>query len=355
MAEKISRPIFTNADECHHYRNADTNTHKVGVLLSLCAERVVMLSATPFNLRSSDLFNQLNMLNPALFPDEHMFNILIKQIRNVNQSIALLRKRDVTVFPELLQVLSELQPMVKGNQSVCLEFENLYNSLTGGEVLDIPQIIRYEKMLNLLNPIASSFTRTLKRDAISHRVTREVRTLEVHFTNEEYDIYRGFIDVNMLRHQLNGVSERAFGLITNGLERIAASSIVALERNINHFMHLSDVNLEDNEVLESDLGLDATSVDKMLSLLKAEYQGLIHKIHDVKIVSRMEAIKKLSELRIREHQNNLIGANTKDAERLHKAIAKEQKKTVEKLRILEEKRKLGSSSFLQGIVLLEII
>lgn len=281
--EELGEPFIQMliVDECHHYRNADTNTHKVGALLSLCAERVVMLSATPFNLRSSDLFNQLNMLNPALFPDEHMFNILIKQIRNVNQSIALLRKRDVTVFPKLLQMLSELQPMVKGNQSICLEFENLYNSLAGGEVLDIPQIIRYEKMLNLLNPIASSFTRTLKRDAISHRVTREVRTLEVHFTNEEYDIYRSFIDVNMLRHQLNGVSERAFGLITNGLERIAASSIVALERNINHFMHLSDVNLEDNEVLESDLGLDAASVDKMVSVLKAEYQGLIHKIHDL--------------------------------------------------------------------------
>lgn len=77
--------------------------------------------------------------------------------------------------------------------------------------------------------------------------------------------------------------------------------------------------------------------------------------NDVKIVSRMEAIKKLSELRIKEHQNNLIGANTKDTERLHKAIAKEQKKTVEKLRILEEKRKLGTSSFLQGVVLLELI
>lgn len=70
--EELGEPFIQMliVDECHHYRNADTNTHKVGALLSLCAERVVMLSATPFNLRSSDLFNQLNMLNPALFPDE---------------------------------------------------------------------------------------------------------------------------------------------------------------------------------------------------------------------------------------------------------------------------------------------
>ena len=294
--EELGEPFIQMliVDECHHYRNADTNTHKMGALLSLCSDRVVMLSATPYNLRSSDLFNQLNMLNPALFPDEHMFNILIKQIRNVNQSIALLRRRDVTVFPELLQILSELRPMIAGNQSIYQEFEKLYNSVAGGDILDIAQIIQYEKILNFLNPLASSFTRTLKRDAIAHRVTREVRTIEVHFTNEEFEIYRNFIDVNMLRHQLKGVSERAFGLITNGLERIAASSIVALERNINHFMHISDVDIEDNEVFESDLGLDAASVGKMLNVLKEEYQELIQKIHALNGVdSKYDALRTL--------------------------------------------------------------
>ena len=98
-----------------------------------------------------------------------------------------------------------------------------------------------------------------------------------------------------------------------------------------------------------------TVADEETDKLLENIESFLIRSNDVKIVSRMEAIKKLSELRIREHQNNLIGANPKDTERLHKAIAKEQKKTAEKLRILEEKRKWGSSSSLQGVVLLEVI
>jgi len=264
-------------DECHHYRNPETNTHKVGALLSLCADRVVMLSATPFNLRSDDLYNQLNMLNPALFPDEHTFNILIKQIRNVNKSIVLLRKQNRDDMTELLSILDELRPMTENNPAIQQEFEELYADLITGEPLDISAVVRYEKMLNLLNPIASSFTRTLKRDAIPHRVTRDVRTFEVHFTDAEAEIYQEFIDVNMLRHQLNGVSERAFGLIVNGLERIAASSVVALERNIRHFISKADLDTED--VITNDLGLDDTAAAGLRGVLQQSYQSLIAKVH----------------------------------------------------------------------------
>ena len=264
-------------DECHHYRNADTNTHKVGALLSLCADRVIMLSATPYNLRSDDLFNQLNMLNPALFPDENTFNILVKQIRNVNQSIVLLRKQNKEVIPELLVMLEELRPMAENNTAIWQDYEELYARLSAGESMEIPSVVRYEKMLNLLNPIASSFTRTLKRDAIPHRITRDVRTFEVHFTEEEAEIYREFIDVNMLRHQLNGVSERAFGLIANGLERIAASSVVALERNIRHFMSKADLDTED--VLVNDLGMDDSAASGLRAVLQKSYQSLISKVH----------------------------------------------------------------------------
>ena len=76
--EALGEPFikFLVIDECHHYRNQKTNTHKTGALLSRCSERVVMLSATPYNLKSSDLYYQLHMLNPALFPEEKVFDEL---------------------------------------------------------------------------------------------------------------------------------------------------------------------------------------------------------------------------------------------------------------------------------------
>jgi len=277
--DEVGEPFiqFLIIDECHHYRNPETNTHRIGRILSMCAERVVMLSATPYNLDSADLFNQLHLLNPFLFPDEKVFHELAKQIRNVNRCISLLRDRSGESDEEMMTLLNELQPLINHNETIENDLDELRKHISRGDVLDIKQVVRYENTLKMLNPLASSFTRTLKREALEHRVTREVRTLDVQFTEAEAKIYQDFIDVNMLRHELNGVSEKAFGLIANGLERIAASSVVALERNIASFMKKADLDFE--EILQSDLGLDESSADTMRDLLAQRYRELIDQIH----------------------------------------------------------------------------
>lgn len=279
-------------DECHHYRNPETSTHRVGAFLSMCAERVIMLSATPYNLHSSDLFNQLNMLNPALFPAEDVFAELRRQIRNVNTCISLLRDKSPTARLELSENLALLHPLAEHNQLIKRDFEELLDHIERADDLSIKDIVKYESTLNLLNPISSSFTRTLKRDAIEHRVTRDVRTIEVHLTDAEAKIYNDFVEVNMLRHEYNGVSERAFGLIANGLERIAASSVVALERNVYHFMKKAGLDVE--EVLENDLGLNESLSLTMRDILKQKYYDLIVQIHALNGVdTKYDAFKKL--------------------------------------------------------------
>ena len=120
------------------------------------------------------------------------------------------------------------------------DYLRLYDKIKDGEVLGTNDKVDFERVASLLNPIATSFTRTLKRDAIEHRVTRETMTLEVHYTPQEADIYNSFLETNLLRYRMFGVSERAFGLILNGLERIAASSIIALEKNIKRFINMPD-------------------------------------------------------------------------------------------------------------------
>ncbi|MCD8151165.1 MAG: SNF2-related protein [Clostridiales bacterium] len=198
--EENGEPIFKMliVDECHHYRNPGTNTYKIGELLSLGSERVLMLSATPFNLRSDDLYNQLHMLNPALFPELPVFNQLLRQIRNVNQAIANVKKDDAASRNVLINCAKELKPIADANEYVAADFNRLYGKIVTGEILTVKEKVDFERIVNLLNPIASSFTRTLKRDAIEHRVTRETMTLEVHFTPQETDVYHSFLETNLL-------------------------------------------------------------------------------------------------------------------------------------------------------------
>ena len=73
-----------------------------------------------------------------------------------------------------------------------------------------------------------------------------------------------------------GVSERAFGLIVNGLERIAASSIIALEKNIKRFMYMSDEAFA--SMLSEEGEIDLKSVRAMKKLLQESYSELFDKI-----------------------------------------------------------------------------
>lgn len=281
-------------DECHHYRNPGTNTHKFGSMLSLCSERVVMLSATPFNLRSDDLYNQLHMLNPSLFPDQQIFNQLLKQIRNVNQSIALVKKDDVESREKLVCFVNELKEIADSNRFISKEFDSLYEKITDGEVLTVKDKVDFEKIVGKLNPIATSFTRTLKRDAIKHRVTREIMTLEVHYSSQETDVYNSFLETNLERYKIFGVSERAFGLILNGLERIAASSIVALQKNIKKYINMPVEAFA--EMMSDEDIIDNKTAKAMIQMLKESYSDLLDKIKMVgNSDSKYDAFRKLVE------------------------------------------------------------
>jgi hypothetical protein len=77
--------------------------------------------------------------------------------------------------------------------------------------------------------------------------------------------------------------------------------------------------------------------------------------NDIKIVSRIKAIQSLSDLRIREKENDLIGADDREAEKIKRSIKKEKEKTRSKLEILEKKRKLGCSSSLLGLCVLDVV
>jgi hypothetical protein len=48
-------------DETHHMRNSDTESNVLGNILSSMTNMMLMLSATPLNLKDEDLFNQLHI------------------------------------------------------------------------------------------------------------------------------------------------------------------------------------------------------------------------------------------------------------------------------------------------------
>ncbi len=64
-------------DEAHYLRNPESKSAKLGQLLRAVSDNIVLLSATPINLRSEDLFHLLNLVDPDSFGVKEVFPLVL--------------------------------------------------------------------------------------------------------------------------------------------------------------------------------------------------------------------------------------------------------------------------------------
>ena len=232
MAAERLEPIWSLVivDEAHHMRNSGTESNQVGHLISMLTQMLVMLSATPLNLRDEDLFNQMTILNPALFPDKQTFEALIAPVKSLNKIRRLISMRDPETKAEVLREIQDMSSegigkIIRNHEGV-LELEH---RITHSEPLSSEEVAYYDRVLTSLSPLDSSFTRTLKRESMSHRVTREVIKVPVELTEREYAFYLKTITAVQEAYLQRGGNPIALGFITNMPMRMLTSSIPAMK------------------------------------------------------------------------------------------------------------------------------
>lgn len=238
---------MTVIDESHHMRNAETESNVVGNLLSVLSETMIMLSGTPLNLRDEDLFQQLHILNPAMFPDAQTFSALLGPIKAINRCRRLLAERSTAVYRDVLDELNQLNasPIGAGNLWTHPTLQRLVVSLNSGSPLTSSEIAQYDRFFTSLSPLDQTFTRTLKREAIDHRVTREVVKVPVKLSEKEMEIHEGIIRAVEKAFLDRGGDPRVLGFISNMPRRMVSSCIPAMKSYIDWALENDQVLLDD--------------------------------------------------------------------------------------------------------------
>lgn len=174
-------------DEAHYLRNKDTQTHRFARLLRPVTDGLVMLSATPIQMKSTDLFNLLNLLDQDTFSLEWIYDLSVR----ANAPIVALRdklQREPVTQQELKAALEESVSLrwFDDNEQIA----HLLKNLPTDEVLATNRgRAEYADMLDRVNPRAKVITRTLKRDVQELRVQRDPVTLSVVMTDAESAFY----------------------------------------------------------------------------------------------------------------------------------------------------------------------
>lgn len=225
-------------DECQYMRNETTSNHQIGRFITRAAAHVVMLSATPVNNSTDDLFNLFNILDESLFPYRSQFPRLVEQ----NAPLVRLRDRLIQasriIREEIIEELSAIikLPLFENNEQLSYIFENFPSN----EELSKPEVratVAFE--LEKINLFGKVFTRTRKRDIDGKRPIRRAISLGVEMTATESLIYQ---TVTETIQEYADTNDLPTGFLFNTPQQQMCSSFAAAVYWWKHQAELSDEN-----------------------------------------------------------------------------------------------------------------
>ncbi len=236
-------------DEAHYLRNRETMTAKAGGLVRDVANHTILLSATPIHLKNEDLFNLLNLVDPATFDQERAFGDILE----ANES--LVRARDLVATgkarrSEVKALLEQAADhrLLRGSQQLPL----LISELPQDAELRIPETAsQLAGRLETINLLGHALTRTRKRDVQDWRVVREPVAEAVPLAPEEEEFYEA---VTAVVREYAETSEGHEGFLAVMPQRQVSSSMPAAYRSWSRRLRWDDDAAYEEFGVEADPG-----------------------------------------------------------------------------------------------------
>lgn len=255
------------ADEAHHLRTPGTGSHQLIEHLCLTTEAVLMLSATPVQIHSDNLYTLLHLLRPELFPDKSVFAEVLEPNRYITEAVRLLRAGPAAGDGWLAAAAEAASQAGRTSWGLKVlepdsRYAELLKRLSGGD-LDDEGRVRGVRDLEELHSLAHVMNRTRRRD-IGRFTTREPQTVSVDFTPEQRRLYDAVL---AFRREvlLQRYDPQVVRLILDTLERQAESCINAIGLAVGRV-------LESGGFAAGDITDDPEATDQLAPLPSAALQ-----------------------------------------------------------------------------------
>lgn len=211
-------------DEAHYMRNEETGAWRTGSLLRDVSTHQLMLSATPINLGSDDLFNVLRLLDPDHFEYREDFRNVVLANRPVVAASDVVRD-PTSDADQIMAAIREIESSQWFERSErvdrLIEEAEAIEDWTNDRRIDIAA------KLERLNLLAHIVSRTRKREVQSDRVLRDPTVFEAEMSPVERKLYQAITEGTREYAMVNGIEH---GFLLSTPQRMVASSPAALLR-----------------------------------------------------------------------------------------------------------------------------
>ncbi len=218
-------------DEVHHLKNEETIRHEVIRALAKNVKAMAMLSATPIQLGSYELYNILSILLPGVYSElgPTGFSAQLTLCERVNKAIQLLKLKKVDEFISVIQEIKDTRAFrrhlkfVANADAILAECSAVDDSIESGQITNLTD------KLSTFNVLYQYVNRTLRKDVSLNFADRNINTIEYEYTEAESQIYEKILSLCKQKSEMHG-STSAFSQIIP--ERRAASSLHAMVKSV---------------------------------------------------------------------------------------------------------------------------
>lgn len=250
-------------DEAHNARNTETNLHRGLKLLADNAEAVVLVTATPVQLGTDDLFSLLNLLRPDLVIDKPTFERMAAPNPAINAAVAAIRSGREDWREVALERLGDAAATDWGQAmlSPSPEYRALVSAIR--RATDEEARVRLVYRTELLHSFSSLISRTRRRD-IGSFTTRKPQTVAVPFTQAQQTVHDTLLDVQRKVYmRTHGTGPLGFLMTT--IRRQTASSLHGLVPLLEAILSRNLSDIERAELGDSEDEMDEAGIEELRS------------------------------------------------------------------------------------------
>lgn len=174
-------------DEAHYLRNASTQTHELGMLLRAACTYMLLLSATPIQIKSEDLFHLLHVLDNENFKYKTSFQEVLAANGPIVAFADEIRRGGMSAsrFTESLEVCMNHR-LFNGNRQLS---KLLSEPPSSNQLADIEFRALLSNRIERINLLGSVINRTRKRDVNLNRVQRVPVAMSIPLNEIEQEFY----------------------------------------------------------------------------------------------------------------------------------------------------------------------
>ncbi len=211
-------------DEAHYLRNATTASNRVGQLIRDAAHHLLLLTATPVQIDSSNLYQLLRLISPDDFFNEDIFSKMLDANQPVVNALRYLWASPPEPQKAQAAVERALQSSYFKNSYL---LEQVKERLEQSHPLQESDRVELGYKLEKVSLLGQYITRSRKRDVLPNRVLRDPQTLTVNFSPLERKFYDEVTEA--IREQTKGKKGVPLLSLISRQRQMASCMVAALE------------------------------------------------------------------------------------------------------------------------------